>query len=311
MLKYMKKIVYEESRPFHMKEFLDFDVDGEHYTQKYGTIKNKFSKFRKERKIELYYRSHLSFYTLAGVTFGNNKSMTSDPTYLSNNKYNHDLYLQNKKIQKHPMYKILEYIQFGNRAIHDLHLTFEAKGLWNFLSGIEHFRRRINSKNQSISFGYFEIETLKVQIITQRSDTVTIIVGCSSNPIMLDPAGIFRLTEVLTRVEERLGAILNNPSNKTFNKEYNQSYVKIPNKDEWNIVLWHLGRDSVSQYSGKHFECSWNVAKNLFIRVYSKELKLKTIVRMEVQENPDMALKQLLIQFIKKEDKTRLIEVLA
>jgi len=35
--------------------------------------------------------------------------------------------------------------------------------------------------------------------------------------------------------------------------------------------------------------------KNLFIRVYSKELKL----RIEIKENPDIIFKQLITQFIK------------
>jgi hypothetical protein len=85
-----------------------------------------------------------------------------------------------------------------------------------------------------------------------------------------------------------LATILNDPINKTRNAEYNPSEIKIPNKDEWKIVLWHLNKDSLNQYSGEKFDCSWKVAKNLFIRIYSKELKLKTIVRIELQENPDI-----------------------
>ena len=77
------------------------------------------------------------------------------------------------------------------------------------------------------------------------------------------------------------------------------------------IVLWHFNRDSLTEYSGEKFNCSWKVAKNLFIRIYSKELKLKTtIVRMEIQENPDIIFKQLLYEFIKTSDKKRLIELL-
>ena len=115
-----------------------------------------------------------------------------------------------------------------------------------------------------------------------------------------------RLTEALTRVEERLAAILNKTENKTHNVEYNPSELKIPNKDEWTIVLWHFNRDSLTEYSGEKFDCSWKVAKNLFIRVYSKELKL----RIELQENPDIIFKQLITQFIKDDNKTRLIELL-
>jgi hypothetical protein len=46
------------------------------------------------------------------------------------------------------------------------------------------------------------------------------------------------------------------------------------------IVLWHLNRASATEYSGEKFHCSWKVAKNLFFRIYTKELKL----RMEIQE---------------------------
>jgi hypothetical protein len=62
--------------------------------------------------------------------------------------------------------------------------------------------------------------------------------------------------------------------------------------------------DSLTEYSGEKFHCSWEVTKNLFIRVYSKELKL----RMEIQENPDISFKQLITQFIRDDTKIRLIE---
>jgi len=103
-----------------------------------------------------------------------------------------------------------------------------------------------------------------------------------------------------------IAATLNDPTNKTHNREYNPSEIKIPNRDEWRIVLWHLNKDSLNQYSGEKFDCSWKVAKNLFIRVYSKELKL----RMEIQENPHITFKQLITQLIRDDTKTRLIELL-
>jgi hypothetical protein len=181
------------------------------------------------------------------------------------------------------------------------------KRFWNFLSSIDYYRKRIDSQSKSISFGYFQIEKyLVINVKVQKTDTVTVTVKCSTNPIILDPAGIIRLTEALTRIEERMAAVLNDPGNKTRNVEYNPSEIKIPNKDEWTIVLWHINRDSLTEYSGKTFHCSWKVAKNLFIRIYTKELKL----RMEIQENPDITFKQLLTKFIKYSNKTRLIELL-
>ncbi len=134
--------------------------------------------------------------------------------------------------------------------------------------------------------------------------------GCSNNPIMCDFDGIMRLSEALTRIEERLAAVINDPNNKTFNSEYNISEIKIPNKDDWAITLWHLHRDSYEEYSGKKFQCSWKIAKNLFIRIYSKELKLnRNIVRLEIQENPDILFKNLLVEFIRNDSYQRLIEL--
>ena len=40
--------------------------------------------------------------------------------------------------------------------------------------------------------------------------------------------------------------------------------IKIPNKDDWIITLWHLSRDSYEEYSGEKFQCSWKVAKESF-----------------------------------------------
>ena len=309
MLKHMKKIVYEESRPFSFLDFIKFEVDGKSYAAKHGTIRNQFSKFVKENKIEFCYNDGVAFYTLAGKQFGKNKSMTPNHTDTSTNiiNYNTDKRSLLKSIRKHPIYKLIQYIPFGKRSIHDLHLTFESKGLWRYLSNIEYFKQRTDSQSKSICFGYLQIEKyLTINVKVQNTDTVTVTVRCSTNPIILDPDGIMRLTEALTRVEERLAAILNDPNNNTHNVEYNPSNIKIPNKDEWTIVLWHFNRDSLTEYSREKFHCSWKVAKNLFIRIYTKELKL----RMEIQENPDIIFKQLITEFIRDDNKTRLVELL-
>lgn len=42
-----------------------------------------------------------------------------------------------------------------------------------------------------------------------------------------------------------------NSNNKTFNAEYNPSNIKIPNKDDWIITLWHIHRDSYEEYFGE------------------------------------------------------------
>ena len=47
------------------------------------------------------------------------------------------------------------------------------------------------------------------------------------------------------------------------------------------------------------------------MRIYSKELKLnRNIIRVEIQENPDILFKNLLVEFIRNDDYHRLIELL-
>jgi hypothetical protein len=308
---HMEYIVKNEQRPFRHFDFRSFEVNGELYKPKDGTIRNIFKELRDQGKIELCFRDINAFYSLPGKNFKKNRLMTSD--HMDVFSYNDNKYDLNRLLRKYPLFDMIKNIPFGKRNIHDIHLSFKAKGLWEFLANIEYFRKRINSKNKSIGFGYYKIEQyLTIRIKVQHTDTVNVIIKCSDNPIILDFDGIMRLTESLTRIEERLTAILNTSDNKTFNSEYNPSDIKIPNKDDWTITLWHLNRDSEEEYSGKQFHCSWRIAKNLFIRIYSKELKLKNkknnwIIREEIQENPGILFKNILVEFIRNDDYKRLI----
>ena len=225
-------------------------------------------------------------------------------------RYNTNKHEMYKAIRKHPLYNIIKDTVFGKTSLHDIQLSFNSEGLWKYLSATDYYRKRTNSK-KAIAFGYYPIERyLSIQVMVQHTDTVNVIVGCSNNPIIGD-YGIMRLSDALTRIEERLEAVVNDSNNKTFNAEYNPSEIKIPNKDDCIITLWHLSRDSYEEYSGEKFQCSWRIAKNLFIRIYSKELKLnRNIIRLEIQENPDILFKNLLVEFIRNDNYQRLIELL-
>ncbi len=310
MLNHIQHIVNKEYRPFSFRDLLHFEVDGQSYNSSHGTIRNKLSKFRREGKIEPCYMDTIAFYSLPGKKFGKDKLMTDNTTdIILYNKSKHELY---KSIRKHPLYNMIKDIVFGKRRLHDIHLSFNSEGFWKYLSAIDYYKMRTNSK-KTISFGYYQIERyLSIRIFVQDTDTVNVSVRCSNNPIICDFDGIMRLSEALTRIEERLSAVVNDPSNKTFNSEYNSSNIKIPTIDDWAITLWHLHRDSYEEYSGEKFQCCWKMAKNLFIRIYSKELKLNRniIIRLEIQENPGILFKNLLVEFIRNDDYQRLLEVL-
>ena len=313
ILQHMERLDNDEQRPFSYLDFLKFEVEGKYYEMSHGQIRNKFSQFTQQKKIIFCYKDKIAFYSLPGRKFGKDKLLTDNPTDIIN--YNNNKYDIIKSLRKHPLYNMIKYIPFGKRSIHDIHLCFVSPGLWHYLSNIKYFNQRIDSQSKSISFGYFNIEQyLAINVRVQVTDTVNVTIKCSDNPIMLDFDGVMRLTEALTRVEERIASILNDERNKTYNVEFNPSEIKIPNKDDWIITLWHLNRDSLTEYSGEKFHCSWKETKNLFIRIYSKELKLnrkkKNIIRMEIQENPGILFKTLLIEFIRNDNYQRIIELL-
>ena len=83
-------------------------------------------------------------------------------------------------------------------------------------------------------------------------------------------------------IEERLSQLLINSS------------VKLPCYKNWIITLWHIGKDSLSEYSKEMFHCKWDLAEKMILRIYSKELKSgKKKVRIEVQQNPRISIEQL------------------
>ena len=270
MLKHIESIVNKEYRPFSFRDLLRFEVDGQSYNSSHGTIRNKLSKFNKEGKIELCCIDTIAFYSLPGRKFGKDKLMTADHTDVINyNNNKHDLY---KTIRKHPLYNVLKY-SFGKSSLHDIQLSFQSRRLWDFLASIEYYKQRINPDNRGISFGYYQIERyLAIQVNVQNTDTVNVIVKCSTNPIMLDFDGVMRLTEALTRIEERLSAVVNDPSNKTFNAEYNPSE---------NSVLYYINSDGTTKRVQNYMSIGSgeDVANEFCSHLIHKEITMKEFTK--------------------------------
>lgn len=53
------------------------------------------------------------------------------------------------------------------------------------------------------------------------------------------------------------------------------------------MTLWHLGRDSITTYTGPRYDVTWQVAVNSMLHAYSKEFDNgKVHHRLEKEENP-------------------------
>jgi hypothetical protein len=124
-----------------------------------------------------------------------------------------------------------------------------------------------------------------VKIVIHKTDTVSVIVGCSYSPIAVDVAGIIRLTNALVVVRERLSALVSQDYDKPSN------VTRVPNHVDWVVTMWHFGADASVEYAGERFSTTWGIAQDAIIRVYSKTMKdHKTRIRLERQEYPKTSL---------------------
>lgn len=120
-----------------------------------------------------------------------------------------------------------------------------------------------------------------MRAVIHKTDTVSVIVGCSYSPIAVDVVGIIRLTNALAIVRERLSTLVSQDSAKS------STVNKIPDYMEWIVTMWHFGADASVEYTGERFSATWGVAQDALIRIYSKTMNdHKARIRLERQEYP-------------------------
>jgi len=179
----------------------------------------------------------------------------------------------------------------GN-ALHDIRLRFSVKGIWSFLSAASTFTTDPYSKD--IRLQPYRIRDLNIRVTIHKTDTVTVIVGCSYSPIAVDISGIIRLSNALTRVEERLTSLLPAEGGDGNN------LISVPEYHCWDVTMWHFGADGSKEYVGEKFCVTWEVGEYALIRTYSKEMivegnknkKKQKIVRLERQEYPNKSFEE-------------------
>jgi hypothetical protein len=111
-----------------------------------------------------------------------------------------------------------------------------------------------------------------------------------------DYDGINRLSNALTRIKEGLSNLIASaaPLDDCNNNKLHGDQIIIPSYKNWIITLWHLGRDSLSEYSNEMFHCKLDIAEKITMRIYSKELTNgKKKIRIELQQNPQIDISDL------------------
>lgn len=306
----MNEIVQTENRPFSYDDFVPhFRISDQDWDIEYGTFRNKISDLLRQGIIYVVYYSPQAFYSLKGIRFQQPINTKVDHTgvkdplssllqqQLAGELQSQDSY---RRIANHPIYRIIRNLPFDRNALHDIRLRLTVNGIWNLFSIYSKNYERFNPISKDILFKTFRIDELIIRVNVHRTDTISIIIGCSSSPVAVDTHGILRLTNALQTVRESLVKIV------TENDQVLQdSKLVIPCMMDWVVTMWHFGADALITYKGEKFHASWEVGQNTLLAVYSKEWKRKSKraekrIRIELQESPKKSLLEAL------EDKKKL-----
>ena len=177
-------IVLSIGRPFTYLDLLRFEVDGEIYEMSHGTFRNKIRDRKMSGKIELDHRSTIAFYTLAGKRFA--RSITPYQASATCHKSLLDFILS---------------LPYGQSSIHNIRLKFKVKGLWELFCDRGCYMHPVSN---DIRIASYQIHNLFVGVVIHKTDTVTVNVACSYDPVVSEVAGGITLSNALSRVVERL-----------------------------------------------------------------------------------------------------------
>lgn len=185
-------------------------------------------------------------------------------------------------ITKLPIYKEIQKLTPEKRALHDIHLKFQVPDIWTIINSSKKYTSNHVSQDISLPF-IITSNRLKIHTIVHRTDTVTVSIACSFAPIATDTDGLIRLSNALTRVEERTSRIVDECGNML---QGGYESIPIPEHGSWIVTLWHFGVDSLNykELIDEKYCVTWQVGQNVLGRIYNKRKKIK---RSEIQGRPN------------------------
>ena len=132
-----------------------------------------------------------AFYSLKGVHFAKPKQeMTGNHTVVpSLSSLSSVSFIDSLAVDKH--------------ALHDIRFRFNVDNIWTVIS-TNHPELRPNEVSKDISLEPIVTHNLTIKTTIHHTDTVSVMVACSQTPVAADLKGLVRLSNALTRVEERL-----------------------------------------------------------------------------------------------------------
>jgi hypothetical protein len=184
---HMQRLVRVESRPFCFRDFLDFEVDGKRYKMAHGTFRNKISILMKNGYVQLLYYSGPAFYSLKGVDFTKPRpGMTDNHTVVSS-------------LSSLSSVSFIDGLPADRHALHDIRFRFRVDNIWTVIS-TNHPELRPNEVSKDISLEPIVTHDLTIKTTIHHTDTVSVMVACSLNPVAADINSCRRETATIYRM---------------------------------------------------------------------------------------------------------------
>jgi Fe-S cluster biogenesis protein NfuA len=122
-------------------------------------------------------------------------------------------------------------------SVHDIRLRFKIDGIWATIRRT-HPELIPNEVSKDISLIPILMYNMEAKTVVHHSDTVSVIVSCSMNPVVVDHGGLIRLSSILTSVEERLLAAVTGCSHTTTQL----LQIHVPKHNSWivnDVAFWY------------------------------------------------------------------------
>jgi hypothetical protein len=156
----------------------------------------------------------------------------------------------------------------NEHALHDIRFRFRVDNIWTIIMA-NHPELKPNDVSKDIFLDPSATHDLIIKTTIHHTDTVSVMVACSLNPVAVDLKGLLRLSNALTRVEERL---LRYVECEPLSLSLSAS-SPIQDHNSWTVTMWYFGKDSYKEYTGEKFEVAWDEGENALMRIYTKDLK--------------------------------------
>lgn len=268
-----------ERRPVTYRDFIRFELEGNPCSISHTNFRNKIHELIVDGIARRLGNSFIGQYLLT-QHFDEYLSVTENHMGVNNVT---NIVVGNGQLDEiSNFWNYIHELPSGKQAIHDIHTMHQVPSIYDIVSRNPEYSSKVNPKNKGIMLDPSNINGTKIQKAIYPTDTVTVIVGCSSMPVPFNEYGMNRLSHSLSIARDELSKILSESADMLGAYEANP----IPDTDKWSITLWHFGWDKAVEYPIKDFEMTWYDAKENLNRFYLKKINGNWFKRSEVQVSP-------------------------